>query len=62
MSKKRKSVPAQLAAAQQEIMELIWDRGEVTVAEMWEILVKRHDVARNTVQTMIVRMEEKWSR
>src|SRR6476620_6626073 len=48
-----------LSDAQLEIMNLVWDRGEVTVAEVWKALAKRRTVARNTVQTMIVRLEEK---
>lgn len=56
---KKISVPQTLSDAQQEIMEIIWDRGELSVSEVWEILLKRRDVARNTVQTMIVRIEQK---
>ncbi len=48
-----------LSEAQQEIMEIFWDRGELSVSEVWEILQKRRDVARNTVQTVIVRIEQK---
>jgi predicted transcriptional regulator len=40
-------------------MNLIWDRGEVTVGEVFEILAARRNVARNTVQTTMVRLEEK---
>ena len=50
---------SQLSEAQREIMELIWERGELAVSEVWEILGKRREVARNTVQTVLVRMEEK---
>jgi BlaI family penicillinase repressor len=48
-----------LSAAQMEIMQLIWDRGEVAVSEVWETLSLRRPVARNTVQTLMLRMEEK---
>jgi predicted transcriptional regulator len=48
-----------LSEAQLEIMNLVWDRGEVTVAEVWKALAQRRRLARNTVQTMIVRLEEK---
>lgn len=48
-----------LSDAQREIMELVWERGELAVSEVWEILAKRREVARNTVQTTLVRMEEK---
>ena len=59
MSKRKKKLPAPLSAAQREIMDLVWQHGEVPVAQVWEILAARRDVARNTVQTMLVRMEEK---
>lgn len=52
-----------LSEAQLEIMNLVWDRGEATVAEVWKALAVRRKVARNTVQTMMVRLEEKgWLR
>lgn len=52
-----------LTEAQREIMGIIWERGDVTVSEVRDALAKRRDVARNTVQTMIVRLEEKgWLR
>ena len=54
-----KNAPQTLSKAQQEIMEIIWDRGELSVSEVWDILRERRDVARNTVQTMIVRIEQK---
>jgi predicted transcriptional regulator len=50
---------APLSEAQLEIMNLIWDHGEVTVADVWKALALRRRVARNTIQTMIVRLEEK---
>ena len=48
-----------LTDAQREIMEIVWDRGEVTVSEVRDALADRRELARNTVQTMIVRLEEK---
>ena len=54
-----KHAPQALSEAQQEIMEIIWDHGEVSVSEVWDVLQERRDVARNTVQTMIVRIEQK---
>ena len=48
-----------LTDAQREIMEIVWQRGEVTVSEVRDALAKRRELARNTVQTMIVRLEEK---
>lgn len=48
-----------LSEVQWEIMNLIWDRGESSVAEVWKVLHERRGVARNTIQTLIVRLEEK---
>ena len=54
-----KSDPSPLTAAQREIMEVVWQRGEVTVSEMRDALTGRRDLARNTVWTMMMRLEEK---
>jgi BlaI family transcriptional regulator, penicillinase repressor len=54
-----KNVRPPLSEAQVEIMNVVWDRGECTVGEVWSELSKRRSIARNTVQTMIVRLEEK---
>ena len=48
-----------LSEAQLEIMNVIWDHGEVTVAQVWKTLAERRKVARNTVQTLLARLEEK---
>jgi len=48
-----------LTAAQREIMEIIWDRGEATVAEVRRALCEKREIARNTVQTTMVRLEAK---
>ncbi len=48
-----------LTDAQREIMEIVWERGEVTVSQVRDALAERRELARNTVQTMIVRLEEK---
>lgn len=48
-----------LSEAQLEIMNIVWDQGEATVAEVWKALGARRKVARNTVLTMLTRLEEK---
>ena len=48
-----------LSEAQREIMEVVWDREEVTVTQVRDQLATKRDVARNTIQTMIVRLEER---
>ncbi len=52
-----------LSEAQMEIMNVVWEQGEATVSTVWKSLAARRPVARNTVQTMMVRLEEKgWLR
>ena len=51
-----------LTEAQREIMEVVWERGEATVSEVREALSQaagKREPARNTIHTMIVRLEEK---
>ena len=48
-----------LSEAQLEIMNVVWDRGDVTVGEVWKALSAQRKVARNTVLTMLTRLEEK---
>jgi predicted transcriptional regulator len=44
-------------------MNVVWNRGEVTVGQVWRELAASRSVARNTVQTTIARLEEKgWLR
>ncbi len=52
-----------LSEAQLEIMHVVWERGEATVADVWKVLSARRTVARSTVVTMLMRLEEKgWLR
>jgi predicted transcriptional regulator len=51
--------PSPLTTAQREIMEVVWECGEVTVSEVRDALERRRELARNTVQTMMVRLEQK---
>ncbi|MCA9177406.1 MAG: BlaI/MecI/CopY family transcriptional regulator [Planctomycetales bacterium] len=55
---------APLTDAQREIMQVVWTRGEVTVSEVRDELAgQQRELARNTVQTMMVRLEERgWLR
>ena len=58
MAEKRRELP-ELTPAQGEIMEIIWDCGEVSASEVRRILGRTRKVARNTVRTLLERMEEK---
>lgn len=52
-----------LSEAQLEIVNLVWDQGQTTVGKIWKVLAKRRPVSRNTVSTMVTRLEEKgWLR
>ena len=48
-----------LSPAQLEVMNLVWDRGEITVGELWDYLSSLREISRNTVQTTMTRLEEK---
>jgi predicted transcriptional regulator len=48
-----------LSDAQLEIMHVVWDGGEVTVTDVWIVLARRRLVARNTVLTLMDRLEKK---
>jgi BlaI family penicillinase repressor len=58
MSKKRQELP-ELTPAQREIMEIVWERGEVSASEVRRALSQTRAVARNTVRTLLERIEEK---
>jgi predicted transcriptional regulator len=52
-----------LSEAQLEIMNAVWGGGEVTVTDVWTALSRRRPVARNTVLTLMDRLEKKgWLR
>jgi BlaI family transcriptional regulator, penicillinase repressor len=48
-----------LSEAQMEIMNVVWNRGEATVADVWKALESQRKVARSTVLTMLARLQEK---
>lgn len=51
--------PSQLTTAQLAIMQIVWEHGECSVTFLWERLAETRDVARNTVLTMIQRLERR---
>lgn len=55
---KKPELPA-LSDVQLEIMNVVWTQGECTVAAVWKELHAQRGVSRNTVQTLIARLEEK---
>jgi len=48
-----------LSPAQQEIMEIVWKKGEVAAVEGRQLLADGRELARETVRTMLERMEDK---
>src|SRR5262245_454434 len=55
----RRSMLPSLSHSQREIMEIVWERGEVSANEVRQILSKKRPLAKNTVRTLLDRMEEK---
>ena len=49
----------ELSEAQMEIMNIVWQHGEVTVAVVLAELNKMRELSRNTVQTMMSRLDKK---
>jgi BlaI family penicillinase repressor len=58
VAKKQADLP-DLSPAQREIMDIVWQRGEVTAHEVRRVLALTRNVARNTVRTLLERMEDK---
>jgi len=58
MAKSKRKLPA-LSEAQFEIMDCVWKGGEVTVTDVWNAVSARRLVARNTVLTLMDRLEKK---
>lgn len=54
---------APLTAPQLEVMRAVWSREEATVGEVWDELRGQRPIARNTVLTVMDRLEKKgWLR
>jgi BlaI family transcriptional regulator, penicillinase repressor len=58
VAKKQDNLP-QLSDVQLEIMNIVWDEGEAGVAEVWQRISAKRPLARNTVQTLMTRLEDK---
>ena len=59
MAKPKREGPPALSEAQFEIMQVVWEGDEVTVTDVWNVLAQRRQVARNTVLTLMERLEKK---
>jgi predicted transcriptional regulator len=51
--------PVPLSPTQRRIMEIVWERGELSAFELREILSEQRELARETVRTLLRRMEQK---
>ena len=48
-----------LSDGQHEIMAVVWELKKCSASEVWKVLQQRRTVSRNTVHTLMVRLEEK---
>lgn len=48
-----------LSDVQHEIMSVVWENGPCSSSEVWKVLHAARGVSRNTVHTLLVRLEEK---
>lgn len=48
-----------LSEPQMEVMNVVWDQDEATVADVWKVLSARRKLSRTTVLTTLKRLEEK---
>jgi len=48
-----------LSPAQREIMEIVWERDELSASDVRAILSQTRELARNTARTLLERMEQK---
>ena len=49
----------ELSPAQRELMDVVWERGGISASALRMILMEKRDVSRNTVRTLLERMEAK---
>ena len=49
----------ELTELQLAILRLLWDRGEATVAEIWEALYEERRLAQTTIATLVSRLQRR---
>ena len=49
----------EITELQLAILRLLWDRGEATVAELWEALHDERGLAQTTVATLVARLQRR---
>lgn len=45
--------------AQLEILNVLWDKGECTLGDVWSVMNKSRPLSKNTIQTLLTRMVDK---
>ena len=55
----KRLVLKELSNLEQQVMEIVWTQGEVSALAVQQHWAHRHDLARNTVRTLLDRMEKK---
>ena len=48
-----------LSDVQHEVMTVVWELEKCSASQVWKVLEKRRSISRNTVHTLLVRLEEK---
>ena len=51
--------PQQLTELQIALLRLLWDRGELTVGQIWELLYPERKLAQTTVATIVARLQRR---
>jgi BlaI family transcriptional regulator, penicillinase repressor len=49
----------ELTELQLSILRLLWQRGEATVAELWEALYEQRGLAQTTIATLVARLQRR---
>ena len=49
----------EITELQLAILRLLWDRGEATVAELWDALYEQRGLAQTTVATLVARLQRR---
>ena len=49
----------ELTELQLSILRLLWQRGEATVAELWEALYEQRRLAQTTIATLVARLQRR---
>ena len=59
MSKADDTLPERISEAEHAVMEVLWDRGTVTAAEVCEAVCEKRDWSLPTVKTLLSRLVQK---